>query len=198
MRVRRLAANFLGFQATWLACVAGAASGRPMLGPLAAALWLSLHLVFLPATGRAPGGGKRERRVELRLLLAAAVAGYLLDGVLVLGGAMAFPNHAGPAAPTTPWMVALWAGFAATLRHSMNWARRRYALAAGAGALFGPLAYRAGDALGAISLALFPVGLSSVAVEWALAMPLLLWLRERLEGAAAKGQKANMDRRGSR
>ena len=193
MRVRRLAANFLGFQATWLACVAGAASGRPLLGPLVAALWLSLHLGFLPGAGRAPADGKRERVVELRLLLAAAAAGYALDGVLVLAGALTFPGHAGPAAPTTPWMVALWAGFAATLRHSMNWARRRYALAAAAGALFGPLAYRAGDALGAISLAPFPVGLSLVAVEWALAMPLLLWLRERLEGAAAGDPRVNMD-----
>ncbi len=195
-RFHRLVANFLGFQATWFACVGGAALGHPLLGPLVAVLWLSLHLAFAAVTLPGLAGRTGQRMVELRLLSAAAAVGYLLDSALTLAGAFAFPERAGFAAPTTPWMVALWAAFAATLRHSMNWARRRYALAAIAGAVFGPLAYRTGDALGAVSLAPLPFGWLAVAGEWVLAMPLLLWLRERFEGALSAPTDRSSDRHG--
>lgn len=180
----RVVANFLGFQATWFACVGGAGYGIPGLGLVAAAAWLSLHLAILGGGRHGSDGHTGDRVVELRLLAAAAIAGYGFDSALALGGAIAFPGHAGPAVPTTPWMVALWAAFAATLRHSLNWARRRYALGAVAGAVFGPLAYVAGEALGAVTLAAPPLGWLAVAAAWAMAMPLLLWLRERIEGAA--------------
>lgn len=183
---RRLIANFLGFQASWIACVGGAAVSQPAIGPLVAVLWLSLHVASLKAGRRDANETLAERAVELRLLMASGAVGYLLDSLLAVGGALAFPDHAGPAWPTTPWMIALWVGFAGTLRHSMNWARRRYAIGAVAGAVFGPLAYRAGEALGAIALAAAPLGLLAVAVEWAVAMPLLLWLRERAESGMRK------------
>jgi len=197
----RAAANFAGFQAVWLACVGGAGQGYPILGPLAAVLWLALHLASLDGDGRGSRGRTADRATEVKLLAAAevkllaaaAIAGYVLDSALVLGGAIAFPDHTGPAAPTTPWMVALWAAFAATLRHSLDWARRRYVLGFVAGAVFGPLAYTAGEALGAIALAPPPLGWLAIAGEWALAMPLLLWLRERFEapaGVAAGGRDA--------
>lgn len=181
----RAIANFAGFQVTWLACVGGAGYGYPLLGPLAAVLWLALHLASLGRNSRDSRGRAAERASEIKLLAAAATAGYVLDSTLALGGAIAFPDHAGPAVPTTPWMVALWAAFAATLRHSLDWTRRRYPLGAVAGAVFGPLAYVAGEALGAITLAAPPLGWLAVAAEWALAMPLLLWLRERIDGSAA-------------
>lgn len=198
---RRAAANFAGFQLTWFACVGGAGYGYPLLGPFVAVLWLALHLASLAEGGRGPDRRAGGRAIEVGLLAAAAIAGYVLDSALALGGAIAFPDHAGPAAPTTPWMVALWAAFAATLRHCLDWARRRYALGAVAGAVFGPLAYAAGEALGAITLGAPPLGWLAVAVEWALAMPLLLWLRERIERGAtgvARGRDARIAAGGGR
>ena len=179
----RALVNLLGFQAAWFACVGGAGRGWPTLGPFVVALWLALHVARLDGRGgRGAGGRAAERSRELKLLASAVMLGCALDGTLALGGVIAFPAHAGPAVPTTPWMAALWAAFAATLRHSLDWARRRYALGAVAGALIGPLAYAAGEALGAITVAPPPFGWLMVAAEWALAIPLLLWLRERLEG----------------
>ena len=99
-----------------------------------------------------------------------------------------------PAAPTTLWMVVLWTAFAATLRHSLHWTRRRYVLSVVAGAVFGPLAYVAGEKLGAIALATPPAGWLAVAGAWGIAMPLLLWLRERIDiapGAARGGTPAD-------
>jgi len=180
----RTAANFAGFQAVWFACIVSAGQGYPILGPFAAALWLTLHLVSLVGAGRDSRGRAASRAAEIKLLVAAAMLGYACDSALVLGGALAFPDHAGPAAPTTPWMVALWMAFATTLRHSLNWARRRYALGVVAGAVFGPLAYTAGEALGGVALAAPPLGWLAVGAAWALAMPVLLWLRERFEPPA--------------
>lgn len=170
-------ANFLAFQATWWSCALGAAVGCPWLGPMVAILWLSVHFATLEAQPSAT----QARLVELRLLLAAALIGYLLDSLMVLTGVLSFPTEAGPALPITLWMVVLWTAFAATLRHSLNWARQRYLLGMLAGAVFGPLAYRAGDLIGAITLAPGPLGLFAIAIEWLIAAPLLLWLRERIE-----------------
>ncbi len=170
-------ANFLAFQATWWACAFGAAAGQSWLGPVVACVWLSLHFATLEEQPPA----NRARWVEFRLLLAAAVIGYLLDSLMVFAGILSFPPQAGPALPITLWMVVLWTAFAATLRHSLNWVRQRYILGMLAGAIFGPLAYRAGDLIGAITLAPGAFGLLAVGIEWLIAAPLLLWLRERIE-----------------
>jgi hypothetical protein len=82
-------------------------------------------------------------------------------------------------------MVALWAGFAATLGFALRWLRGRYVLAAALGAVFGPGAYLGGEALGAVSIAPWPFGPVAVGVEWALAMPALLWVSVRLAPARA-------------
>ncbi|MBF2758875.1 MAG: DUF2878 domain-containing protein [Ectothiorhodospiraceae bacterium AqS1] len=197
----RLGVNFLGFQAVWLACVVGAGQGQPGLGPLTAALWLGLHLWL---SKRAAGyEGSRspadEIGIELKFFLTALLVGGALDSVLSIAGLIAFPAHARldialhPIAP--PWMIALWGAFATTLRHSLNWMRRRYALALGAGAIFGPLAYLAGERLGAIHLAPSFSGVLAVALVWAAAMPFLLWLRERLESASPSSRALARDGR---
>ncbi len=203
-RLVRLGVNFLGFQSLWFACVVGAGYGLPGLGPAAAALWAGLHLSLLSRTAGSGGGGSGEGSsvggvggvgVEIRLLLAAALVGAALDSALVNAGLIAFPAAArfdiAPDFLSPAWMIALWVAFATTLRHSLDWMRGRYWPALFAGAIFGPLAYLAGERFGAIVLApdkiglivLAPdfVGLLAVAIEWALAMPLLLWLRERFE-----------------
>lgn len=156
-------ANLLAFQLGWFAGVVGAAAGWPLLGALYTGLWLALHLRACAAA----------RGVEARLLLSAAVLGFAADSALVLGGLIAFPEHARLAAPTTLWMVALWVNLAATLRHGLGWLRRRAGLAALLGAVAGPLAYLAGSRLGAITLVKPELATAAIALEWALSLPLL-------------------------
>ncbi|NIV74163.1 MAG: DUF2878 family protein, partial [Gammaproteobacteria bacterium] len=122
--------------------VLGAANGMPWLGPLFAAIWLPLHI----------GAGKSAMGIELKLILAAGGLGYALDSLVVLAGAMSFPAQAQLGAPSTLWMVTLWLGFAATLRHALGWIRGRYFVAAALGALAGPFAYWSGSKLGAVVL----------------------------------------------
>lgn len=166
--MRRLG-NFLGFQLGWWACALGAAHGRPRLGPLVMG-------VFLLAEAAA-----RRPRVPpfLALCAAALLFGAACDTALIRRGALAFAG-----APTTPppWMLALWAGFAATLDQSLGWLRGRPVLAALVGAASGPIAYRAGASLGALTLPPPSLpGAIAIALAWAVALPLLCVLCARLE-----------------
>lgn len=163
--------NIVAFQLCWFASVLGAAAGQPWLGPLFAAVWLPLHI---RATGSFMG-------VEAKLIIAAGALGYVLDSLVVLAGGMSFPSQAQLGAPTTLWMVTLWLGFAATLRHALGWVRERYLLGAILGAMAGPLAYWSGSKLGAVELGQTGTSLVMVGLEWAVAMPLLLLLVARLE-----------------
>lgn len=169
--MNRTIVNLIAFQCCWFASVLGGAAGMPWLGPLFAALWLPLHI-------RATGA---FMIVETKLIFTAGVLGYLLDSVVVLSGGMSFPAQALLGAPTTLWMVTLWLGFAATLRHALGWIRGRYLLAALLGAIAGPFAYWSGAKLGAVVLTDPVASLLMVGAEWLIAMPLLLLLVTRLE-----------------
>ena len=159
--------NGLAFYVVWAAAAYGAARGLPWLGVVALLLWLPLHL-------RACGVDWRH---ELRLLAAAGALGYGADSALVLGGWLDFPEHARLGWLTALWMVGLWVGFAATLRHSFRLVLGRPLVAALLGASGGPFSYFAGERLGALSLG--EGALFAVSVEWLFAPPVLAWLAGR-------------------
>lgn len=167
--------NFVAFQTCWFAAVLGAAAGIPLLGPAFAAVWLPLHI----------RAAKASAGIELKLILVAGALGYLLDSALVLGGWISFPAQAQLGAPSTVWMVTLWLGFAATLRHSLGWMRGRYVVAALLGIIVGPLAYWGGSKLGAIVLTETLSTLLPISLEWFIAMPLLLMIIGYLEQSRA-------------
>ncbi len=165
-----VAINFFLFQAGWLACVLGAARGFPWQGALVALL-IAAFIVFR----------SRYPRAELALVAAAAAAGFVFDSALALTGWVDFAG-AVPAPLLSPlWMVALWALFATTLNVSLRWLREWPALGVLFGAVGGPVAYYAGERLGALQFADPVLGLTAVAAGWAMATPLLLAFARRLE-----------------
>jgi hypothetical protein len=159
--------NYIGFQVGWFASIGGAASGRPFLGPVVMGTVLALQL-----------GWARKRTAEVALLLAAGAVGYVADSSLVLAGILGFAPSAG-GWPCPLWMVMMWVGLAGTLHSSMAWLLRRPLLTAAFGAVSAPLAYGAGVKAGAAHFGVAPaVATIAVAVEWAVAMPVLIWLAE--------------------
>jgi hypothetical protein len=76
-------------------------------------------------------------------------------------------------------MIALWLAFASTLNVSMRWLQHKPLLAAILGGIFGPLAYLGSAQLHVIQLPSPTFSLAWVAFEWAIAMPLLLWIRRQ-------------------
>jgi hypothetical protein len=170
--VTRVLAGLVAFYVCWFACVGGAARGVPWLGPMAVALYAGVYLLTIPS------GAARTR--QALLLGAAGAVGYAADSALVLSGVLTFPPHAVLGWPSTVWMVALWVLQAAVLGGAMSWMRGRAGLAVVGGALGGPLAYLAGERLGAAALGpTRAAALAAIAVEWALAMPLLVLLERR-------------------
>lgn len=174
IRPTLLVANVVAFQLGWLACVLGAAAGRPWLGPLVALPVLAFHL-----------RSAARPTVELALLAAAGLTGLVLDSLLVLAGRLAFTQGVLAPGLAPYWMVALWLLFATTFNVSLRWLRIRPAIAALLGAVGGPLAYLAGARVGAAEV-LEPAWAThlAVALAYALATPLLLALARRLDGFA--------------
>ena len=156
--------NFILFQASWLACILGAARGYPWLGPAAVAVFLATALAL-----------SDNRRAELKLLAAAAALGFLFDTGMTAAGCFFPLPHLLPAPWSPPWMIALWLNLAAALNVSLAWLKGRHLLAAAFGAIGGPLAYYGGAKLGAAALpGLY--GILALAAGWAAITPLLVWL----------------------
>ncbi|MFK8053301.1 MAG: DUF2878 domain-containing protein [Woeseiaceae bacterium] len=151
----QLVANFLFFQVTWLALVAGAA--KDMIWPGALLCMMFLTWEFYHASNRR----------GLALMLLCGLAGSIIvDGSYVLLGIAEYAMPLGPIVPL--WIMGLWIIFSLTIPQSMSWMRKRPVVGALMAGLAAPLSYLAGHKLDAIS---FPIGLSN-----ALLITALTWI----------------------
>jgi len=163
----RSALQFVLFQGLWFAAVLGAARGWPYLGPALLAPYLALHLAWTHAA----------RARHLAGWLAAGLAGTALDAALARTGWLVYPRvpTSWPSALPPPFIATLWIAFATLPAFSLAWLVPRPRLACLLGALGGPLSFYAGVRAGAVALG--PEarwGLSALALEYALATPLLV------------------------
>lgn len=164
--------NLASFQAGWWAVVLGAAAGQPGLGIGLVVLLLAWHLARV-----------RPFLKEAALVGLAAMLGLAFESLLQASGWVAYVGgSSGLLAPL--WMAALWANFAITLNVSLRPLQGRPWLAAGLGAVGGPLAYLGGAGLGAMTFHDLGAGLAALVVAWALLTPLLLALASQLDGGA--------------
>ena len=169
----------LGVQAGWFACVLGGAHGRPWLGPAVVAVLVVLRLAFETAA---------SRRALVLTAGGAALAGMILDAVLVAAGVLRFPDGA-PGFPIPVWMVALWINFALALEWLRRWLGGRWGTAALLGTVGGPASYVAGAELGAVTLGpTTGIAVGAIAAEWTLAMPLLLFVAGAAAGQPGDGR----------
>ncbi len=164
--------NFVLYNIGWFACVASAAAGRPLLGIAAVGVVAAFHLF------RSSGW-----RGEARLLAAAALIGFTWETLLVWTGLLAYPTAPGPGLFAPAWIVALWVNFAITPNASLAWLKGRPWLAAALGAVGGPLAFLAGERLGAVCIDDPVLAYSVLAAGWAVLMPALLRAAQLLEDA---------------
>ncbi len=114
---------------------------------------------------------QQNRKSELVRLLSAALLGWVVECLWVWLGLVVYPFNPGCMAPF--WMAVLWLLFAMQTNVLMRGLRSRPYLSSVLGMFGGPLAYRSGQALGAIRV----VHQSSwlvLALAWAVIVPLLL------------------------
>jgi hypothetical protein len=163
--------NLIAFKLAWVSTIFGGANGLPLLGPVAVAVAVAIHLSLAPMPSR-----------ELMLILFTGAIGMSWDSMLVTAGWLVYPtgNFAAGLAPY--WILGMWMLFATTLNVAFRWLRSRLALAAGMGAVFGPLSYFAGSTAGAVTLVEPVAALVSLGMAWALLMPGLVILARELDG----------------
>ena len=152
--------NYLLYQAGWFACVLGAASHRPWTGFLVAATLLAIHLL-----------GSRDRHRDARRVMLALGVGTAVEGLQIWAGTYRFTSGTIIDSLPPPWLLVMWAQMATTFDFSLRPIVTRPAAAALFGAIGGPLAFLAGERLGAVTLhrPLTP-GLLLLASSWTVAM----------------------------
>ena len=171
--MKAIVLNAAAFQVGWLCCVLAGANHLPWLGTLSALLIVGWHLSYIA-----------NPRSELLLLASAGVIGAVWDSLLVSAGWLQYPSGTLIEGTAPHWIVAMWLLFATTLNVSLRWLKSRLMLAAALGAAAGPAAYLAGSQLGGVHITDFTAAMSALAAGWALLMPALMVLSNRLEGAA--------------
>lgn len=173
--------NLALYEAGWFACVLGAARGQGGAGAALAGGLLLFHLALA-----------KDRAGEGRIVFLCGAVGFVLDSAQTLAGRLSFtgPFFASQAELAPLWVVMLWLQLGTTLRYSLSWLSRRYALAAVLGAAGGPVAFLAGERLGAATWG-EPRWLTalSLAVVWGLATPALVFAADRLGAGRPSGYR---------
>jgi len=166
--------NVAAFKLGWVSSVVGGAQQLPWLGPLVVFAAVALHL----ARAQRPSS-------EFMLIIACGLIGAVFDSALVAAGWVTFPSGMFSDLMAPYWIVTMWMLFGTTINLSMRWMRGRPLLAAAFGFVGGPLAYLAGYKIGGIQFVDQPAAMAMLAVGWAVMMPLLMRLGERLDGVSA-------------
>ncbi len=160
-----LAGYLGGYQVIWGLCIGFPES---WLGPLLALVYLGLHAARCP--------------VDLPLMLAAALGGWLLDSLPV---ALELLRYRGqdPSAVVAPlWIALQWGMFSVIGRVALGWLHHRLIWAAALGGSLAPLAYGGGAQLGAAILLQPSWALMVIGVNWAVALPLLCLAARQPDG----------------
>ena len=152
--------NYALYQTGWFACVLGASWRRPGVGLSIALVLIGAHVVLSP-----------KRNVEVGLVLFATVVGAAVEIFQIAAGTYHFTSGTVDGVWPPPWLLVMWAQFATTFRFGLRRVIAQPLPAALFGAAGGPVAFIAGQRLGAVTL-LPPVthGLLRLSVTWGIAL----------------------------
>ena len=168
---------FVVGQAGWFACVLSAAHGVPWVGVGVGFLLVGAHLLRVP-----------RPLCELKFIGTVTVLGAVWESALVHFGLLAYPS--GLLEGLVPyWIVAVWAQFAAQFNTTYAWLKPHRGVAAVFGAMAGPLSFRAGAALGALSFVRPWAAVAALALGWAVFLPGMIVLSGRWDGVRAAGTR---------
>tara|TARA_Y100001970_G_scaffold278593_1_gene384509 strand:+ start:195 stop:716 length:522 start_codon:yes stop_codon:yes gene_type:complete len=163
--------NILGFKISWWACVFGATSDFVYIGPFLMLLFLIIHFYL-----------NSPNPAEIKLVIIFAFLGTLIDSMMAYSGILTYNGIYKQGIIIAPlWITAMWCGFAAMVNHSMAWLKGRWVHSLLLGGFLGPVAYKAGEGLGAINFNKDQVEVTiTLAIVWGLSMPLIYWVNDRL------------------
>ena len=103
--------NIVGFYIGWWGCVLGAANDMSYLGPMLMLVFLIAHFYLFVSS-----------KQEIYLVLIICFLGTVIDTILFFSGSFVYAGAYSNELLIAPlWITAMWAGFAATVNHSMSW-----------------------------------------------------------------------------
>lgn len=150
-------------QAGWWACVLW----MGWLGPSIMMAFLIIHLLVM----------RNQWKIELWLIALSTLLGIVLDNALAMTGCVSYVGVI-VIGQSPLWLVAIWAGFGATLRHSQAMLMKSIPVAIGTGIVGGPLAYMGGEKLERMTVHGLP-GWSAVSILWGATLVILYWASNR-------------------
>lgn len=175
---KQIAVNFILFQLGWFSCVLMAARGLPDTGIVIALLLVGVQLFLAD-----------NRKNLLILLFIVTLIGSAWDSVMTSFNILVFNTGMIVSFLAPGWIIAMWLMFSTTLNVSFRWLYGRYWLAMLLGAIFGPVTYQAGAAMGAVVIPDNLLANSVIAAGWALLMPLYIKLAEKFHVDEIRGDK---------
>jgi hypothetical protein len=165
--------NAVLFQCAWFAAVLGAAHHRPLLGTACVAAVIAWHLAVSARPAQ-----------EARLVALLCLIGFVVESAIVRQGHVAYPSGQPVASLAPYWIVTLWGLLAIALNVTMRWLHGRLLLAGVLGAVLGPLSFSSGARLGGAQLLHPTEALMTLALVWAVLMPVIVMLATRFDGVA--------------
>jgi len=169
--------NYALYQIGWFACILGAAWGWPVRAAAVGAALIGVHLAV---------SGQRWRG-ELALVGVALALGLVVETFQVWSGTYArFTSGVVWAWMSPPWLLVMWAQFATVCRGSLKGVMLVPWRAVLFGAIGGPIAFWAGERLGAVELARPSAEVFiRLGLTWAVAMGVLSLTARALSAPAA-------------
>jgi hypothetical protein len=154
--------NFAWFQSIWFLAILGQERALPVL-----VLLMVVHVCLVP-----------EPALELIILAFGISLGLIVDSTMRYIGVLSFASDP---ILIPLWLVALWAGLAGTLRHSLGYFTGKPLLTSLAGGIGASFSYIAGMKLGAVS---FPLGVETtffiIFLCWSVIFPTLFFFSQQV------------------
>lgn len=167
--------NFLLFQIGWFACVLGGAYNQVFASCLIVFAIIAYHL------HQAVDASK-----ELQLISIALFIGLIYESIVAYLGLAIYSNGQLTELLAPIWLILMWPLFATTLNISMRWLKSMpYWSTAVFGAIFAPLAYYAGESMGAVIYVDLSVAMTIISLAWSVLLPLLVVTAKNLDGYKA-------------
>jgi hypothetical protein len=167
--------NFVLFQIGWFACVLGGAHGFTVTASTIALFIIAYHI----ASTAQPAD-------TFRLVAATSVIGAVFETLLVVTGLAAYQHGQWHDSIAPYWMVLMWPLFATTINSSLHWiTTMKTPVISVIGAISAPLAYYAGNRLGAVEFQQPLLSLAVIGAGWAVLLPLVTHISCRIDEMSA-------------
>ena len=154
----------VGYNVLWYITISNGAD-NPLISTFAVLAWTILC------------GTLQDKKVW-RVVLCALCLSLIGDSILGYLGVLKLYDGT-PFLLAPIWLTGLWAAFATIIPLCFTWLNGRLWLASILAAVSGPMSYMAGGKMGAMTVSPDWFSISMIAIEWAVAMPLLVWISKK-------------------